>query len=187
MSIVSSETIPDNVQADGTRRVRYSFTDHLGGVHGWGPHRIVTHVTTPFDGQINDVIYSEEAVDSLIWDGSIWQVFRTFVAEGLVVQDLKDAEINENIELLRLGIDVFVNSAEHQTDLELFNPVMREIAEKDIISLIEYHKAIPILNSLNNPKLTAYGFDFQAWNDWQSDANTLKVAVDNYNSLDPVV
>lgn len=185
MSIVSSVTIPDaHVQADGYRRVRFEFTDHLGATHGHGPIPIFNVVTTPFSPEGHNLIYSEQANDALIWDGSMWQNYRTFSLEPLILQRLANIEVQQGIEDLAVGVDIFSQTAEHQTDIEWHKAVFDHFVVMEFFELAEYTPAIPHLTALTNPTITNdFGYVFQNFQNWSSDADTLKVAKDNFQTM----
>lgn len=185
MSIESSVTIADgHVQANGTRRVRYEFTDHLGDTHGIGPHKLQNYVTTPFDNSDGfDIIYSEEAGESLIWDGSMWQILRIYTYEPQILAQLAASEINYVTTLLGQGVNIFTTPADHQTNDELYKAVIDFYAVMEFDEMSQYTAAIPILSGLTNPFVTGLGYVWQNWQAWDSNLDTLNVAKTNYQPM----
>ena len=160
MTIVSSRTQPAaHAQTTGLRRVVDFYTDHLG---------------------VESAGYRIEVPESYT---EIEHSARRLANYSTIEQGLASTEIQSYISMLEQGIDVYSLIPNHQTDVQVFSEVTKFFIQLDIETLTIYHQAIPHLSNLTNPQITSYGINWTEFNNWMSDADTLKVAINNYNPM----
>lgn len=137
MPIISSVTKFDNrTQKSGRRRVWYELTDHLDAVHTRGNHLLKSYAILPFSpevigAQTYDLVFDESTGESRLWDGAIWQIYRTQLHKKQET-GLGENEAQEMIELIDRGDDPLplIQSPEHSTSKKLAKKAIRYMMRK---------------------------------------------------------